>query len=50
VFEAAIWVYVKIMIENQKKRESMEIEDILHKCLLKDRLKMKFTSQLAKCS
>jgi len=34
----------KIIFENQKKRENMEIKDILHKSHLKDCLDIEFTA------
>jgi len=37
-------VYDKIMTENQKKRENMEIKEILHKSPSKRRLQMEFTA------
>jgi len=39
-------VHDKIMIENQKKRENMEIKEILYKSPSKDRLQMEFSGLL----
>jgi len=37
-------VYDKIVITNQKKRENMQIREILHKSPSKNRLQMEFTA------
>jgi len=53
VFEAAIWVksthLIKLCLKTRKKRENMEIKEILHKAPSK-KIVFEWNSQLSKAS